>query len=260
MPMRTSSAARLAGWSVKAEFSFSRTVFDRHRATQTHTDHMARSQVAHKSRRLSINEAPRRSGADHKGAQYEVREERFPWGLGAILVLAIVGGIGFWVGSSSVAPVIVPVAAPVAPAPVAPAPVTPIYPAYAPHGGGFPLFPLFFGLIFLVVIFKFVRHAAWGGYQRGGPWSGGGPGGAPRRRRAALGRAVSAAAAHAAGITAATAGTGQASMPTIDGSVPSELATHRPRLGGNSAASDAGPRHASSPWLLEWPRRTADGR
>ena len=108
-----------------------------------------------------------------------MREERFPWALGAILVLAIVGGIGFWVGSSSVAPVIVPVAAPVAPAPVAPAPVTPIYPAYAPHGGGFSLFPLFFGLIGLVVIVKAVRHAAWSGYQRGGPWSGGGPGGQP---------------------------------------------------------------------------------
>jgi hypothetical protein len=103
----------------------------------------------------------------------EVREERFPWGLGVVLVLVIVGGIGFWLGSSSVAPVVVPVAAPVAPAPV---PVTPVYPTYAPHGGGFPLFPLFFGLIFLAVIFKFVRHAAWGGSQRGG-WAASGPGG-----------------------------------------------------------------------------------
>ena len=109
-----------------------------------------------------------------------MREERFPWGLGAILVLLIVGGIGFWLGSSSVAPVIVPVTAPVAPAP---APVTPVYPApaYAPHGGGFPLIPFFFGLIFLVVIFKVIRHAAWGGYQRSGAWSGTGPAG-PRGR------------------------------------------------------------------------------
>jgi len=102
-----------------------------------------------------------------------VREERFPWGLGVVLVLVIVGGIGFWLGSSSVAPVVVPVAAPVAPAPV---PVTPVYPAYAPHGGGFPLIPLFFGLIFLAVIFKFVRHAAWSGSQRGG-WAASGPSG-----------------------------------------------------------------------------------
>jgi hypothetical protein len=101
-----------------------------------------------------------------------VREERFPWGLGAILVLVIVGGIGFWLGSSSVAPVIVSVAAPVAPAP---APVTPVYPTYVPHGGGFPLFPLFFGLIFLVVAFKFVRRAAWASHA-GGPGSYGGPG------------------------------------------------------------------------------------
>ena len=101
-----------------------------------------------------------------------MREERFPWGLGAILVLVIVGGIGFWLGSSSVAPVIVPVAAPVAPAP---APVTPVYPTYAPHGGGFPLFPVFFGLIFLVVAFKFARRAAWASHA-GGTGSFGGPG------------------------------------------------------------------------------------
>ena len=101
-----------------------------------------------------------------------MREERFPWGLGAILVLVIVGGIGFWLGSSSVAPVIVPVAAPVAPAP---APVTPVYPTYAPHGGGFPLFPVFFGLIFLVVAFKFAKRAAWASHA-GGTASRGGPG------------------------------------------------------------------------------------
>ncbi len=102
-----------------------------------------------------------------------MREERFPWALGVILVLVIVGGIGFWLGSSSVAPVIVPVAAPVVPAP---APVTPVYPTYPSNGGGFPLFPLFFGLIFLFVVFKVIRHAAWSGYQRVG-WSDGVPGG-----------------------------------------------------------------------------------
>lgn len=102
-----------------------------------------------------------------------MREERFPWGLGAILVLVIVGGIGFWLGSSSVSPVIVPVAAPVAPAP---APVTPVYPTYAPHDGGFPFFPFFLGLIFLFVIFKFVRRAAWASHSGGQGWYGGGPG------------------------------------------------------------------------------------
>jgi hypothetical protein len=102
-----------------------------------------------------------------------VREERFPWGLGAILVLLVVGGIGFWLGSSSVAPVIVPVAAPAAPV----VPTAPAYPTYvAPHGGGFPLIGLFFGLIVLVVVVKVVRHAAWAGNQRG-PGFGAGWGG-----------------------------------------------------------------------------------
>jgi hypothetical protein len=110
-------------------------------------------------------------GKANEGAQAKVREERFPWGLGAILVLVIVGGIGFWLGSSSVTPVIVPVAAPVAPAP---APVTPVYPTYVPQGGGFPLIPLFFGLFFLFVIFKVMRRAAWASHA-GGPGSFAGP-------------------------------------------------------------------------------------
>ena len=115
----------------------------------------------------------------------EVREQRFPWGLGAILVLVIVGGIGFWLGSSSVAPVIVPVAAP-APAPVAPVtPVYPTYPAYvAPHGGGFPLIGLLFGLIALVFIVKIARRAAWAAsHDWAGPAGGPGWGGAHGRSR-----------------------------------------------------------------------------
>src|SRR3954468_7315435 len=135
------------------------------------TDHTPRSQVAHKSTPTWNSTTPQMA-AHSEEYEREVREERFPWGLGVILVLVIVGGIGFWLGSSSVAPVVVPVAAPVA---QVPAPVTPVYPAYAPHGGGFPLFPLFFGLIFLAVIFKFVRHAAWSANRRGG-WPAGGPG------------------------------------------------------------------------------------
>jgi hypothetical protein len=86
-----------------------------------------------------------------------VRDERFPWPLGALLVILIVGGLGFWLGSSSVAPVIVPVAAP------APVQTAPVYPAYAPQGGGFPIFGLLFGLFVLFVIFKVIRHAAWSG-------------------------------------------------------------------------------------------------
>jgi len=113
-----------------------------------------------------------------------VREERFPWGLGAILVLVIVAGIGFWLGSSSVAPVIVSVPAPVAPAP---APVTPVYPTYVPHGGGFPLFPLVFGLIFVVVAVKFVRRASWASHA-GGSGSYGGPGPWNRHGRGSHGR------------------------------------------------------------------------
>jgi len=118
-----------------------------------------------------------------------MREQRFPWGPGAILVLVIVGGIGFWLGSSSVAPVIVPVAAPVAPAPVTPVvPTYPAYPPYAvPHGGGFPIFGLIFGLIVLAVIFKIARRAMWAGATGGPGW--GGPNGSawgrhPRHRGA----------------------------------------------------------------------------
>jgi hypothetical protein len=133
---------------------------------------MRGSQLAHTSK-PPWNSATPQTATYTEEHEKEVREERFPWGLGVILVLVIVGGVGFWLGSSSVAPVVVPVAAPVVPAP---APVAPVYPTYAPHGGGFPLIPLIFGLIFLAVIFKFVRHAAWSANQRGA-WPAGGPGG-----------------------------------------------------------------------------------
>src|SRR3954471_3419562 len=136
------------------------------------TDHTPRSQVAHKST-ATWNSTTPQMAAHTEEYEREVREERFPWGLGVVLVLVIVGGIGFWLGSSSVAPGVRSGGAPVAAAPL---PVTPVYPAYAPHGGGFPLIPLFFGRIFLAVIFKFVRHAAWSGSQRGG-WAASGPSG-----------------------------------------------------------------------------------
>jgi hypothetical protein len=106
-----------------------------------------------------------------------VRDERFPWPLGALLVLLIVGGIGFWLGSSSVAPVIVPVAAP------APIQTAPVYPTYAPQSGGFPIFGLLFGLFVLFVIFKVIRHAVWSASYGGGHSHRRGYGHGPRRSR-----------------------------------------------------------------------------
>jgi hypothetical protein len=142
------------------------------RAHDEHGSHDAFINAAQLGANLEST-APNRFGARFEGAQFKVREERFPWGLGAILALLIVGGVGFWLGSSSVAPVIVTVPAP---APVAP--VAPVYPTYAPQGaGGFPFFGLIFGLIFFVVIFKLIRRAAWSaGHGSYGSQGYGGPG------------------------------------------------------------------------------------
>ena len=77
------------------------------RVIDAHGSHPTFTSCAQVGANLWISRAAD-GGECKRGAQTNVREERFPWGLGAILVLVIVGGIGFWLGSSSVAPVIVP--------------------------------------------------------------------------------------------------------------------------------------------------------
>jgi hypothetical protein len=119
---------------------------------------MRPSHVAHKSARGCSLKAPRRSRREAK-EHNEVRS--FPWVIGALLVVLIAGGIGFFVGAgSSVATVA--------------APATGTAVVYGWHWFGFPFFGFFFFLFFMFLIFAVIRRVAWG--RRGGPgWYG--PGG-----------------------------------------------------------------------------------
>ena len=95
-------------------------------------------------------------------AKEHIKVRSFPWGIGALLVVLIAGGIGFWLGAGSS---VATVAAPAASAPV----------VYGFHWFGFPFFGFFFFLLFLFVIFAVIRRVAWG--RRGGPgWYGHGYG------------------------------------------------------------------------------------
>ena len=103
----------------------------------------------------NLIETSREQRGQPQRSTFKVRS--FPWVIGALLIVLIAGGIGFFLGVGSNVATVVPAAG---------APVV-----YGWHFFGFPFFGLFF-LLFLFVIFAVIRRVAWGGRQPGPGWGG----------------------------------------------------------------------------------------
>ncbi len=85
----------------------------------------------------------------------------FPWAIGALLVVLIAGGVGFFLGVGTNVATVAPVAG------------TPV--VYGWHFFGFPFFGFFFFLLFIFLILAVLRRVVGGGHRDRG-WYGAGHG------------------------------------------------------------------------------------